>query len=216
MAYQMSNQEAMALLMGDRLSEEYLSERFSRLEKPLPAISYEITGDSALLHQYYLLRDTGRDAFDGASEVAAARMGRQCIAACRMTFSKESRTPCEKQFGLIEAMPELVRETYIEISNPVILPDFQDDIVMVELIRMLLQRGAELGARFAVTISPVPLARSCRKAAELFGLSWDIHNDEVSSGNYEANLALYTLDLSRVSNPELKAQKAGKEALLSA
>ena len=178
------------------LSEEYLNRKFLRPASRLQDVTYELTRDPGLLHQYYMLReqmfisvwglenfDGKKDDYDDVSDIMVARIGNQVIGGCRLTFSHPAsprRLPMEgADFQLAHALPELPLEDviHVEISRMAILPDFQNSLAMLEISRQLLKRGADKHARFAFTLAPVPLARNYRRAAHLFGLNWEIRND---------------------------------------
>lgn len=178
------------------LSTEYLTRKFNRPQRQPDAVTYELTRDAGYLHQYFRLREemfinvwglekfTGqKDEFDDCSDIMIARVGNHVIGGCRLTFSTpETRihTPMEKSdFDLVNGLPELnlAKESYVEISRMAILPDYQNSVVMLELSRQLLKRGAEQRARYAFTLAPTKLARNYRKAASLFGLDWQILNN---------------------------------------
>jgi hypothetical protein len=185
------------LLSADvELSSEFLTRKFSRPQRQPEEVAYELTKDAGYLHQYYRLREdmfihvwglenfTGKkDEFDDNSDIMIARIGNHVIGGCRLTFSTpktRKSTPMEKQdFDLAHGLPELnlSKESYVEISRMAILPEYQNSVVMLELSRQLLKRGAEQKARFAFTLAPAKLARNYRKAASLFGLEWQILND---------------------------------------
>ena len=218
------------------LSEEYLTRRFSRPSKRLEHVVYEMTRDSGLLHQYHLLRKemfisvwglknfpSTKDLYDDVSDVMIARVGNHCIAGCRLTFSNPGERmalPMEKEgLSLEKLLPNLALadERYVEISRMAILPDFQNSLVMLELSRQLLKRGAEKKARYAFTLAPVPLARNYRKAAHLFGLKWQILNDiEIPDREeYEGiKMVLSMLDLAPVYRSKAKASHIAEESLV--
>lgn len=216
------------------LSEEYLTQRFSRPNKTLEHVVYEMTRDAGLLHQYYMLREemfisvwglkrfSGRkDVFDDASDVMVARIGQHCIAGCRLNFSYPRvglPLPMEKEdFSLASILPalHLEKETYVEVSRMAILPEFQNSLAMLELSRQLLKRAADKKARYAFTLAPVPLARNYRRAAHLFGLKWEIleHIEIPDREEYEGiKMVLSMLDLGPVYRPKEKTKaKAAKK-----
>jgi hypothetical protein len=177
------------------LSEEYLTRRFERPTRRTGEVVYELTSDAGYLHQYYRLREEmfinvwglkqfsgHEDAFDAKSDIMIARIGNHCIGGCRLTFANPAKKlglPMEKEDFTIGGHVKLPLKdvTYVEISRMAILPEFQNSLVMLELSRQLLKRGAEKKARYAFTLAPVPLSRNYRKAASLFGLKWNIRYD---------------------------------------
>jgi len=218
------------------LSEEYLTRRFLRPAHRLENITYELTRDPGLLHQYYLLREqmfisvwglanfSGmKDEYDDESDVMVARLGNQVVGGCRLTFSRPDsprRLPMEKAFLICDLLPELPLEDciHVEISRMAILPEFQNSLAMLEISRQLLKRGADQKARYAFTLAPVPLARNYRKAAHLFGLNWVIRNDVVipEREEYEGiKMVLSMLDLAPVYT-ERKAAAQKSDSLLLA
>lgn len=193
---ELSMPQANAMPAARPLSQDMLSKRFSRPTRAPEKITYELTRDPGYLFQYYRLREEmfisvwglehfagDKDEFDDRSDVMVARIGNHVIGGCRLTFSTpqdRSPLPIEKHaFDLRALFPQLdlAQHTYVEISRMAILPDFQNSVVMLELSRQLLKRGAEKHARFAFTLSPTTLARNYRKAAMLFGLKWNILNN---------------------------------------
>jgi hypothetical protein len=162
-----------------------------------------------------------KDEFDDISDVMVARVGRQVIGGCRLTFSTPDHRalPMEGQdFNLEDTFPEIPLHTmeFVEISRMAILPEYQNSLVMLELSRQLLKRGAEKRARFAFTLAPVPLARNYRKAASLFGLNWKIRNDiEIPDRQeYEGiKMVLSMLDLAPVYRPVPKPKAQVEDAI---
>ncbi len=222
---------------NSELSEEYLTRRFVRPAKEPAQVVYELTDDPGYLHQYYRLREqmfisvwglkefSGlKDEYDDESDIMVARVGNQVIGGCRLTFSTPNdrkHLPMEKQdFILEEQFPELPLYDlkFAEISRMAILPEYQNSIVMLELSRQLLKRGAEKKARFAFTLAPVPLARNYRKAAHLFGLNWKIRNDIAipDREEYEGiKMVVSMLDLAPVYRPIPKDKKAKADNSIS-
>lgn len=220
------------------LSGEFLTRKFNRPQKQPEAVLYEMTGDAGYLHQYYRLRQemfihvwglehfTGtKDSYDDVSDIMIARRGNHVLGGCRLTFHNahdSNRLPMEKDdFILAEHLPELplADATYVEISRMAILPEFQNSVVMLELSRQLLKRGAERKANYAFTLAPVSLARNYRKAASLFGLKWEIRSDIVvpDREEYEGiKMVLSMLDLTPVYRRKSKAAEAASESLATA
>lgn len=218
------------------LSSEYLTRKFSRPQREPEHIVYEMTQDPGYLHQYFLLRkqmfihiwglehfDGTKDEYDDQSDIMVARRGNHVIGGCRLTFHNahaSSRLPMEKDdFSLPVQLPALAlgEVPYVEISRMAILPEFQNSVVLLELSRQLLKRGAELKARYAFTLAPVMLARNYRKAASLFGLKWEIKNDikVPDREEYEGiKMVLSMLDLAPVYT--YKPEKVSDESLASA
>lgn len=182
-----------SLLTQPELSEEYLNKRFARPARTADNIQYGMTKDEALIHQYLLLREEmfvkswglksfsgGKDAFDDESDIILATIGKQCIGGCRLTFREpEAGTglPLENEdFRLSNVFPDLPLNSVriAEVSRLAILPDYQNSLVMLDLLRELFRFGAKKHARYVFTLSPVPLARSYRKAVAQFGLKWEI------------------------------------------
>ena len=210
----------LALSAESELSEEYLNRKFLRPAHRLEDVTYELTRDPGLLHQYYLLReqmfisvwglqnfDGKKDDYDDVSDIMVARIGNQVIGGCRLTFSHPAsprRLPMEKEDLLLaRSLPELPLEDviHVEISRMAILPDYQNSLAMLEISRQLLKRGADKKARFAFTLAPVPLARNYRRAAHLFGLNWEIRNDVIIPDREEfegIQMVLSMLDLAPV------------------
>ena len=214
------------------LSEEYLTRKFLRPAHRLQEVSYELTRDPGYLHQYYLLReqmfisvwglqsfDGQKDDYDDVSDIMVARIGNQVIGGCRLTFSHPAsprRLPMEGgDFLLTDVLPELPLEDviHVEISRMAILPDFQNSLAMLEISRQLLKRGADKKARYAFTLAPVPLARNYRRAANLFGLNWEIRNDVMipDREEYEGiKMVLSMLDLAPVYAHKPKVSARGQ------
>lgn len=219
------------------LSGDFLTRKFSRPQKQPEAVIYEMTDDPGYLHQYFRLREemfihvwglenfTGRkDNYDGLSDIMIARRGNHVLGGCRLTFHNahaSNRLPMEKDdFILADHLPELplADATYVEISRMAILPEFQNSVVMLELSRQLLKRGAEMKANYAFTLAPVPLARNYRKAASLFGLKWEIRSDIVvpDREEYEGiKMVLSMLDLAPVYRRKSKASEAASDESLA-
>lgn len=217
------------------LSEEYLTRRFSRPTKQAESVTYELTRDPAYLHQYYRLREEmfisvwglkqfcgQKDEYDDESDIMVARIGNHVVGGCRLTFSTpedRKHLPMEKQDFVLEdqfAELSLYDMKFAEISRLAILPEYQNSIVMLELSRQLLKRGAEKKARYAFTLSPVPLARNYRKAANLFGLNWKIRNDIVipEREEYEGiSMVLSMIDLAPVYSPKPKAKAQVEDSI---
>ncbi len=201
-------------------ADDYLERKFARGRKEPQAVVYEISRDPGYLHQYYRLREqmfitvwglskfSGKqDAYDDASEIIIARIGNHVVGGCRLTFSSPDdhmALPMEKdEIDLIKTLPDLPLKDimYAEISRLAILPEYQNSFVMLELIRQMIKLGASRKARYAVTLSPLPLARNYRKATTLFGLKWDIRNDiEIPDREeYEGiKMVLSVLDLTSI------------------
>lgn len=182
--------------LGRGLAPDMLTKRFSRPQRAVEKVTYELTYDAGYLFQYFRLREemfisvwglehfTGeKDPFDDISDVMIARVGNHVIGGCRLTFStpeNRKKLPMEKEdICLEEKFPQLSlsAHSYVEISRMAILPEYQNSVVMLELSRQMLRRGAEKHARYAFTLSPTGLARNYRKAAMLFGLKWNILNN---------------------------------------
>lgn len=221
------------------ISSEFLTRKFNRPHKQPEAVVYEMTSDAGYLHQYYRLRQemfihvwglehfTGtKDSYDDVSDIMIARRGNHVLGGCRLTFHNahaSNRLPMEKDdFVLSGHLPELplADATYVEISRMAILPEFQNSVVMLELSRQLLKRGAEMKANYAFTLAPVALARNYRKAASLFGLKWEIRNDIAvpDREEYEGiKMVLSMLDLTPVYRHKSKAAtEAASESLATA
>ncbi|MDX1975759.1 MAG: GNAT family N-acyltransferase [Rickettsiales bacterium] len=204
------------------LSEEYLTRRFARPQREPSPITYEITRDAGYLHQYFLLRENmfinawglqnfcgQKDEHDDRSEIMVARIDNHVVGGCRLTFSeKDALLPMEKpDFSLASLMPDLKLDqaSYVEVSRMAILPEYQNSTVMLELSRQLLKRAASNKARYAFTLSPIPLARNYRKAASLFGLKWEILLDTKvpEREEYEGiRMVLSQLDLAPAYRPK--------------
>ncbi len=222
------------LLSADvELSSEFLTRKFSRPQRQPDAVNYELTTDAGYLHQYFRLREemfihvwglenfTGqKDEYDDQSDIMVARIGNHVIGGCRLTFSTPEHrihTPMEKNdFNLVDGLPELnlANEKYVEISRMAILPDYQNSVVMLELSRQLLKRGAEQKARYAFTLAPTKLARNYRKAASLFGLDWQILNNiEIPDREeYEGiKMVLSVLDMAPVYSRKRKDAVAAND-----
>lgn len=217
------------------LAQDMLSKRFSRPARVPEKVTYELTNDAGYLFQYYRLREemfisvwglehfTGeKDEFDEHSDIMVARVGNHVIGGCRLTFSTaEDRSPLpmeKRAFDLKTLFPQLdlTHYTYVEISRMAILPEYQNSVVMLELSRQMLKRGAEKHARFAFTLSPTGLARNYRKAAMLFGLKWNILNNiEVPDREeYEGiKMVLSMLDLDAAYSADGQTAKQAEEAL---
>lgn len=222
-------------LQQAKLSDEYLNRRFSRVAKEPMQVVYELTRDAGYLHQYFRLREEmfisvwgldhfcgKKDEYDDESDIMVARIGNNVIGGCRLTFSTlggNKHLPMEKQdFILEDQFSELSLHElkYAEISRMAILPDYQNSVVMLELSRQLLKRGAEKKARFAFTLAPAPLARNYRKAANLFGLNWKIRNDIAipDREEYEGiKMVISTLDLAPVYRPMPKPKEQVQESI---
>lgn len=210
----------------DKLSDVNIARRFRRQPLQPQAVIYEETRDPGYLHQYYRLREqmfinvwglknfSGKvDEYDDQSEIIVARIGNQCIGGCRLTFSAPDdhmQLPMEKEgLELTNHFKELNLDNilYAEISRLAILPEYQNSFVMLELIRQMIKRGATKRARYAFTLSPVPLARNYRKASSLFGLKWDIRSDIAipDREEYEGiRMVLSVLDLTPIYNKKAK------------
>jgi len=179
--------EALAPQVQDlELSEEYLAQRFMRPAKPSEKISYEFTQDIALLHQYYRLRaeqESRFDGFDDRSQILVAKRGRQCIAGVRFTPSAAPHAkplPMEgKDLSLQVMFPELnlTECSYGEASCLAILPDYPTETVFTEIVRHLIKKVITQKVKYLFSLSPQPVARAYRDAAQLFGLKWDVRND---------------------------------------
>lgn len=224
-------------LLDVELSDEYLIRKFSRPDRAPASVVYEVTKDVGYLHQYYRLREEmfinvwglehfigGKDEFDDASDIIVARLGNHCIGGCRQTFSYQGEhtlLPMEKDgLRMQELLPELPLEdvTYLEISRMAILPEFQNSVVMLELIRQLIKRAAEKKAMYAFTLAPLPLARNYRKATTLFGLKWSVRHDVIipEREEYEGiKMVLSVLDLASIyrQKPKKSREVAKEEAL---
>jgi len=222
-------------LRDSELSEEYLTRRFSRPAKEAERVTYELTRDPGYLHQYFRLREEmfisvwglkqfsgQKDEYDDESDIMVARIGNQVVGGCRLTFSTpedRKHLPMEKQdFVLEDQFVELglYDLKFAEISRMAILPEYQNSLVMLELSRQLLKRGAEKKARYAFTLSPVPLARNYRKAAHLFGLNWKIRADmEIPDREeYEGiKMVLSMIDLAPVYRPKPRAKAQVEDSI---
>ncbi len=216
--------------LGGGLSADMLTRRFSRPTKAPEKVTYELTRDPGYLFQYYRLREDmfisvwgleqfngQKEEYDDVSDIMIARIGNHVIGGCRLTFSTPGQRrllPMEKEnFSLSETFADLHLEahTYVEISRMAILPEYQNSLVMLELSRQLLKRGAEKHARYAFTLSPTTLARNYRKAAVLFGLKWNILNNiEIPDREeYEGiKMVMSMLDLEAAYAPREQAQLA--------
>ncbi len=211
------------------LSEESLARRFMRPVRASHDIDYEFTRDTALLHQYYNLREDmfssvwglknfcgQHDAFDDGSEIMIARKGLQCIGGGRLTISSPQAPrmlPMEKQdLMLTRLFPELdLGDTsYGEFSRLAILPEFRAGAVFPEITRRFIKKAIANGVEYAFNIAPVPLARSYRQAVQLFGLKWDIcHSIKVPQREeYEGiQMVISVMDLSLFVRNHKKAAK---------
>ncbi len=78
-----------------------------------------------------------------------------------------------------ETFPELPVDEVMscEVSRLAILPEYQNSVVMMEIIRMLIKRASERKVRYAFNMAPTMLARNYRKVLGLFGLTWEIRKD---------------------------------------
>lgn len=218
------------------ISHDLISKRFSRPARAPEKVTYELTQDPGYLFQYYRLREEmfisvwglehfsgEKDAYDDCSDIMVARIGNHVIGGCRLTFSvpgQRIQLPMEKEgFNLPELFPNLSlsEHTYVEISRMAILPDYQNSVVMLEMSRQMLRRGAEQHARYAFTLSPSSLARNYRKAAMLFGLKWNIMNNipVPDREEYEGiKMVLSTLDLDTIYQKE-KAEQVHDDGVMA-
>ncbi len=219
------------------LSGDFLTRKFSRPQREPEQVVYEMTRDAGYLHQYFRLRQEmfihiwglehfngTKDEYDDQSDIMVARRGNHVIGGCRLTFHNahaSNRLPMEKSdFVLAEHLKDIPFSdvTYVEISRMAILPEFQNSVVLLELSRQLLKRGAEMKARYAFTLAPTTLARNYRKAASLFGLKWEIRNDiqVPDREEYEGiRMVLSMLDLAPVYTPKSKTEVVGDKSLAS-
>ncbi|MCE2926347.1 MAG: GNAT family N-acetyltransferase [Rickettsiales bacterium] len=218
----------------DSISEEYLIRRFSRTSSKPEQVVYELTRDPGLLHQYFRLREQmfisvwglkhfsgGHDAYDDSSDIMVARVGNHVIGGCRLTFANNRGLllPMEQNDFILEDMfseLSLHKVKYAEISRMAILPEYQNSIVLLELSRQLMKCAANQKARYAFTMSPVPLARNYRKAASLFGINWKIRNDIHVDDREEfegIKMVLSMVDLAPVYRPMPKAKSDVGEAI---
>ena len=175
------------------LTEDYLARKANRSAELRKELSYDITSDSALLHQYYRLREEmfisvwglehfsgAEDSFDKHSSFIIARQGHQCVGGARITVSNtahRSALPMEKNdFVLKDLLPELSLDScaYGEISRLAILPDFRKGQILPEMLRRAIRWGIAEGLQYAFTLSPVALARNYRQLGQVFGIDWKI------------------------------------------
>ncbi|NBX03212.1 MAG: hypothetical protein EBR02_03955 [Alphaproteobacteria bacterium] len=217
------------------LSEELLARKFLRPANRLHDVVYEVTNDVGYLHQYYLLRGEmyvrsfgsshycgSADSYDEISDIVIARIGNQVIGGCRMTYchpASPRRLPMEKALVLGDYFPELPLQDviHLEISRMAILPEFQNSLAMIEIIRQMFKRAADMKARFAFAISPLAFARNYRKAVALFGLDWQIRRDiEVPADDYDGlRMVMSVIDLAPIYVHKAKAAEERKNQLVS-
>jgi hypothetical protein len=219
------------------ISEVFLTKKFNRPSKTDAQITYEITDDPALLHQYYLLRnkmfiDTWglqnfsgmKDEFDDNSHVVIAHIDRLCIGGCRLTYKRPYSNdilPMEKNgFLLVDTVPDIPIDDALcaEWSRMSILPEYQNSVVIVEITRKLIEHSIKTKANFTFWLSPMTLARNYRKVIGLFGLNMEIRRDVVipDCESFEGvKMFLSLVDWSLVRNVNSKTTEA-KEDLLPA
>ncbi len=217
------------------ISEDIIARKFLRPANRLQDVMYEVTRDPGYLHQYYLLRGEmyvrsfgashycGKpDSYDDMSDVVVARIGNHVIGGCRMTYchpASPRRLPMEKTLVLSELLPDLPLQDVIhaELSKMAILPEYQNTLAMMEVIRTMLKYGAEKKARYAFAISPLSFARNYRRAGALFGLDWQIRRDiEVPAEEYDGlHMVMSMIDLAPIYAQREKADITGNIHLVS-
>jgi hypothetical protein len=220
------------------ISEEYLTRKFARADRTEGKIEYEVTRDPGLLQQYYRLRDQmfinvwglerfsgQKDAYDDKSDIVVARIGNLVVGGMRVTYNvpgTDRLLPMEgPDFRLHSMLPEcnVDEVNCAEVSRFVILPEYQNSAVMLEMIRRIFRRGVEKKVQFAFSISPLVLARNYRKAGTLFGVSWSVRNDVVVPEREEfegIKMVFSMVDLRSIYTNEAAGKRLQQDVALTA
>lgn len=218
-----------------RDGEAILSSRFERTLRggQKEAVVFESSDDIALVHQYRRLQgDIFSLAWGGhqenkeplsAGHNIIARIGRFCVGGCRLDYKRPLASdflPMEKEdFVLAGIFPDLPIASSLcaEISCLAILPEYQNDSVIMGLMRQVLRYGLRDEVRFIFSVSPVAIARDCREAAAMLGAEWKICKD-VAAPDYDefegTKMAVSMLDLSLLHRGN--AHSDGEEKYFSA
>ena len=164
------------------LSESALIGRVARTFKPREPLVYEFTNDTALLHQYYVMRarmyqvkhgicdfKPEPDAFDPISHILVVRRGNKVIAGCRLTVRHPGDAfalPIEEATGidLRTALSDycLADVTHAEMSRFAITLDTSDLTIIRQMIEITLNKAIDLGVVYGFARSPITLSRIWR------------------------------------------------------
>ncbi len=152
------------------------------------AVTYELTQDPALLHQYYRLREVkynkvfnvdgynwGEDYYDKISHILIARRGNLCLGGCRLIIREGDEKwalPMEKgDFNIRESFPNLALDKlrHAEISRLTVMDDCGDDILS-GLYRAMYDVITNSNIHYLFVKSPYRMARNWRLVANNFGV----------------------------------------------
>ena len=153
------------------------------------AVTYELTQDPALLHQYYKLRETvyrksfslkdfdgGEDFYDKISHILIARRGNLCLGGCRLTIREGDETwllPTEvDEYIFRDLFPDfgLDRVKHGEISRFVVMEDSGDDDIYYGLCKAMYDIVTASNIHYLFVSSTYSMARNWRFIANNFGV----------------------------------------------
>ncbi len=160
-----------------RLRRRYASEPKSNV------VEYEFTRDEGLLHQYFRLREemfisvwglhhfSGvADRYDLIGDTLVARVGKQCVAGARVTYSTPElpvALPMEgADFRLMDILGkelDLKNKTYAECSRVAVGPDFRAREISSEICRLISEHCAMRGVDYLFWIAPMLQTRNNRQ-----------------------------------------------------
>lgn len=214
---------------GIELTEEYLARKFSRPAEE--KITFEVTQDRALLHQYYDIRERmyrkmfdskdfvdEEDLYDKLGHIIVARRGKLCLGGCRLIIREGDEgflLPLESQeFKLRNVFPDLPlsKERHGEISRFAILDDYNNRDVLSGLCEVMYNQVVASGAHYMFAKSTLTMARHWRLIANSFGVKTTQICDDLKVPEHSINPDIkwyITLsDLTSLYGPADKARKA--------
>ncbi|MGE0753837.1 MAG: hypothetical protein AB7L92_01610 [Alphaproteobacteria bacterium] len=214
------------------LSEVSLRQRFSRPAYRMADVTYEVSEDAGLLHQYALLCDSMFIAGQGTpvaannnvqGEIVVGRRNNHCVAGAQLTFrepGEDKKLPMEREGCDISVLfPQLPLNSVriVEVSGLSVLPDLHEQQVTREICRELLQHAVAKKAGYMVALVSTPQARSLNQTAKEFGLEWDalVHMPLAETSVYEgARRVLCWLDMTPVYKKTTEKQPVAKNLVL--
>ncbi len=157
-------------------------------DKNIP-VTYELTEDPGILHQYYLLRKAmydktfktndynwGEDHYDRLSYIIVARRGNLCLGGCRLIVREPDEQwalPMESDnFKLRELFPDLNLDKlrHAEVSRFAVMEDSGEEGIIHGLYKELYKLITSSNIHYVFVKSPYPMARNWRMVANSFGV----------------------------------------------
>lgn len=187
-----------AVLENGNISKDFfsvlqnnISKRFEKQYRKDTPVTYEVTNDRALLHQYYILRERmykikhkkmdldgyelGEDLYDKLGVVIIARKGNLCLGGVRLIIREGDESwdlPMEcDDFKIRNLFPDLKlnSERHAEISRFAVVEDTGGEDIFLGLCKALYNQVIASDIHYLFVKSTYQLARSWRLIANNFG-----------------------------------------------